>query len=91
MGALVLEHEVSQWMEGTSGRSELLEHLRMAKAQDATIRLVIAHPAPDQARLVGQVADERRIRKDYSVRDDLIGTLELFDGDVVRVIFRRAG
>ena len=89
--SLVFEDKVSQWMDGTSGKSEVLEHLRRAHEQRAKVHLVIAHPAKEDVEKVGTIRDERKIRKDYSDRQDLLGFVDRFDGDAVRIVFRRAG
>jgi hypothetical protein len=81
---------LSSWLGNVPGRNEFAAHLLAAKDQGLLLRLVIAHPASEaDARLVGKVADESSINKTFSVREDIVGHLQHFDGDEVHVVFRR--
>jgi hypothetical protein len=91
-GTLVYTDTLSQWKGNSDGRNEFRRHLNSVKDSGAPIKLVVAHPvSPADAALVGQVSDESKIKKTFSVRQDLIGTLEEFDDDTLRIVFRRAG
>lgn len=90
-GTLVYRDTLSLWKGNDDGRNELRNHLNAIKASGVRIRLVIAHPVSvDDASLVGKVADESKIKKTFSVREDVLGTLEEFDGDSLCIVFRRA-
>lgn len=89
-GALVFEGKVSRWMDGSSGKREVLEHFKRAHEDGAKVRLVLLHQRSEDRGKVGNVADERKISKEYST-PDFIGFIDHFDGDAFRVVFRRAG
>jgi len=83
---------LSSWKGNFTGRAELQSHLEAARSSAAQIKVVIAHPATlADAAFVGKVSDESTINKTFSVRDDLVGSLEEYDGDEVRIVFKRAG
>jgi len=89
---LVYTDTLSQWKGNAVGRSELQKHLRAIQVSGAAIKLVLAHPASlAEAAKVGQVADESEIKKTFSIREDLVGKLESFDDDTLRIVFARAG
>jgi hypothetical protein len=91
-GTLVYADTLSLWKGNDDGRNEFRRHLSAAKDCGASIRLVVAHPvSPADAALVGKVPDESKIKKTFSVRQDVVGTLEEFDDDTLRIVFRRAG
>lgn len=92
-GTLVYRDTLSLWKGNEVGRNELRRHLATVKKSGVAIKLVIAHPASSEdAALVGQVSDERRIKKTYSVRPDFIGALQEFENeDTLRIVFRRSG
>lgn len=88
-GALEYRDSLSKWKGNASGCAYLKEHLKTACAAAVPVKLVIAHPATlADAALVGNVPDESKINKTFSVREDLVGTIESFDGDNVLIIFR---
>lgn len=90
-GTLEYRDTLSKWKGNFGGRSELQGHLSTAKTSSLPIKLVIAHPATlADAALVGMVADESEINKTFSVRKDLIGSLESYDGDELHIVFRRS-
>ncbi len=91
-GTLVYKDTLSQWKGNHDGRNEFRHHLNAAKVAGARIRLVVAHPvSADDAKLVGNVPDESKIKKTFSVREDLVGALVSFDDDTLCIVFRRAG
>jgi hypothetical protein len=80
---------LSQWKGNHTGRGEFIRHLQMAKDTNAAVMLVIAHPAnAAAAQLIGNVPDESVIPKTFESRENVIGTLEMFDGDALRIVFR---
>lgn len=88
-GTLEYRDILANWKGNTQGRAELKRHLSVVQASPRPIKLVIAHPAtPADAAMVGKVADESRIKKTFSIREDLVGSLESFDGDRLRIVFR---
>ena len=89
-GTLEYRDRLTQWKGNPNGCTSLKEHLRAAQDAAVTVKLVIAHPASlADAALVGNVADESNINKTFSVREDLVGTIESFDGDEVVILFRK--
>lgn len=90
-GTLEYRDTLSKWKGNAPGRAELKRHLKAVQDSPRPIKLVIAHPASlADAALVGKVADESKINKTFSVREDLVGALESYDGDEVFIVFRRA-
>lgn len=82
---------LSEWLGNIPGRNELAAHLQSVKQQGLKLYLVIAHPTSKEgAERVGKVADESSISKTFSVRDDVVGNLQDFDGDTLRIVFERA-
>jgi hypothetical protein len=91
-GTLIYRDTLSQWKGNDAGRNEFRRHLNEVKASRVPIKLVVAHPvSAEEAALVGIVSDESKIKKTFSIREDLIGTLEEFDNDTLCIVFRRAG
>ena len=92
-GTLVYTDTLSHWKGNKDGQNELRRHLVAVKNSGVPIKLVIAHPAsPEDAALVGKVSDESKIKKTFSVRPEVVGTLEDFqDEDTLRIVFRRSG
>ena len=82
---------LSTWLGNAHGRNEFSEHLRIAKSRNLDVLLVIAHPvSPSDKEQVGRVGDESTINKTFSVKENVIGTLEEYDGNALRIVFRRA-
>ncbi|CAN7246164.1 hypothetical protein LJR175_001015 [Variovorax sp. LjRoot175] len=89
-GTLVYVDTLSHWQGNEPGRREFERHLHAVVASRLPIKVVIAHPTSEQdAALVGNVADESKIKKTFSVREDFVGSLADFDGDTLRIVFRR--
>ena len=86
---LTYSDRLSAWKGNEPGRNEFQRLLQDAKAQGAAVRIVLAHPHPSQAHLVGQVPDESVIKKTFSIREDWVGTIEYFDGDEYRLAVRQ--
>lgn len=87
---LTYSDRLSGWKGNELGKNELQQLLRRAQEHQAPLRIVLAHPDPSQAHLVGQVADESFIKKTFSVREDWVGFIEHFDGDEYRFLIRQA-
>ncbi|WP_219215915.1 hypothetical protein [Variovorax boronicumulans] len=88
-GSLVYEDVLSTWRGNAHGRTELRRHLEQVRETGKRIRLIEAIPTGTQAAaMVGEVANEAGIPKTFRIRSELIGTLEEFDGDRLRYIFR---
>jgi hypothetical protein len=91
-GTLIYRDTLSQWKGNDVGRNEFRNHLGAVQISKVPIKLVIARPrSASDAALVGQVTDESKIKKTFAVREDLVGSLEEFDGDALCIVFRRAG
>jgi len=88
---MVYRDVLSKWLGNVPGQNEIREHLHRAKSESLPIRLVIAHPvtASDE-QLVGKVTDESKIKKTFSVKETVVGTLEEFDGDSLLIVSRKA-
>lgn len=90
-GTLIYRDTLSQWKGNDMGRNEFRNHLGAVHISNAPIKLIIARPSSAaDADLVGQVADESKIKKIFAVREDLVGSLKEFDGDALCIVFRRA-
>jgi len=86
---ITYEDVLSRWLGNAGGRAELRSHLTQLKRDGGRLRLVIAHPKTEADRaLVGKVQNEAIIPKTFEVRPQLIGTLEEFDGDYLKYVFR---
>lgn len=87
---LVYTDQLSAWLGNEPGRSELKRLLELAKEKSLPVRIVIAHPEGERAQAqVGKISDESLIRKSFSVRPELRGTITDFDGDRVSIEFAR--
>lgn len=87
---MVYTDELDKWQGNEPGRNEFAQALITARAQGTRLRLIVALPkTPEDAQLVGKVPDESIIKKDFDVRDDIFGDVVLFDGNAVRLEFRR--
>lgn len=81
---------LSSWLGNVPGRNELAVHLQTAKDRGLLLRLVLSHPvSAADAQRVGKVSDESSINKVFSVREDIFGHIQSFDGDAVHIVFRR--
>lgn len=78
----------SNWKGNELGRNEFKRLLHDTAARNAPIYIVLAHPDPSQAHLVGAIQDESVIKKTFSIRQDWIGAVEHFDGDSYRIVIR---
>lgn len=90
-GTMIYKDTLSNWLGNVHGRNEFAKHLRIVQSDGLKLRLAIAHPknTADEVR-VGTVADETSIDKTFSVMLNVIGTLEEFDGNSLRVVFEPA-
>ena len=88
---LQYEDQLSTWVGNRDhGAPELKTHVERATTERAPLKLVIAHAVdPAERALVGRVADESAIRKEFSIREDFVGEVAEFDGDSMRLVFRR--
>jgi hypothetical protein len=87
---LQYQDRLSSWAGNRNhGAKEFKGHLERVVAEGTLLRLVITHARrPADHALVGQVADESAIPKEFSVREDLVGEVARFDGDELRLVFR---
>ncbi len=92
-GARTLQYgdQLSTWVGNRDhGAPEFRAHLERAVVERAPLKLVIAHALdPVDLALVGTIEDESAIRKDFSIREDLVGEVAEFDRDSMRLVFRR--
>jgi hypothetical protein len=83
--------KLSEWKGNTThGRPELAGLLSAAHAAGTPVRLVVVTPkTPEDAALVGNVANESVIEKTFAVRTNLVGHVTAFDGDTVVIVFKQ--
>lgn len=81
-GALVFEAHASRWKG--PGNTEFRENVTRALETGAPLRLVVV--TTDEADRVEASEDASKIRKDFSIREDLLGKVEEWDGN--RYVFR---
>lgn len=87
---LVYQDQLSEWLGNSLGRQELHGLLAQAAEDGLCVRVVIAHPIGDKARAqVGEVKDESLVRKTFSVRPELRGSIKHYDGDLLRIEFEK--
>lgn len=90
-GTLEYKDTLSKWLGNVPGCNEIRNHLHKVQAAALPIHLVIAHPvSAAEEDLVGKVADESGIKKTFSVKKEVVGTLAEYDGDTLRIVFRKA-
>lgn len=90
-GTKVYDDVLSEWRGNVPGRNELRRHLAQVQATGKRIRLIEAVPKNAKAAaMVGNVPNEADIPKIFKARREMIGTLDAFDGDRLRYIFRIA-
>lgn len=86
---MTYEDVLSNWLGNAVGKAELSRHLNQVQRDGGRVRLIIAHPKNEAAKaLIGKVPNEAIIPKTFEVRPKMIGTLEEFDGDYLKYIFR---
>lgn len=83
-GALYVDR-LSRWT-GT-GNAHFAEHLKQALADKLPVRIVIAVASDPEGLERGD--DVTAMKKTYLVRDDVIGRIELFDGDNFHIRLER--
>lgn len=81
-GAMEFEAYASRW--GGPGNKEFRENVQRAFETNASLRLVIAKT--DEIKRVEASEDASKIKKEFSVRTELVGTVVEWDGD--RYLFR---
>lgn len=80
---------LSGWLGNAVGREELRRHLTQLQRDGGRVRLILAHPKREEDKaLIGKVPDESIIPKTFEARPKMIGTLEEFDGDRLKYVFR---
>lgn len=81
-GAMEFEAFASRW--AGPGNKEFRENVQLAFETNASLRLVIAKT--DEIKRVEASEDASKIKKEFSVRTDLVGKVVEWDGD--RYLFR---
>lgn len=69
------------------GNKEFRENLARAKSENALIRLVIS--STEHKDHIESGGDASKVKKDFHVREDLVGQVVEFDGDDYVVRFKR--
>lgn len=84
-GIMIYEDRLSRWKG--PGSNLLREHLEQAQKEDLPVRLVMARAEDTAAIDSGSAASA--VKKTYTAREDVIGKVVEFDGDLFRVEFRQ--
>ena len=84
---LTYTDHLSRWQHNTPGKNLLIEHLTKAHQEKLPARLVIA--TTDQPDVVERGEDASTIRKTFHIREDVVGSVTVFDGDEFILEFRR--
>jgi hypothetical protein len=85
-GVLRYVDRLSRWTGNTVGNNLLKSHLVKAHSEALPVRLVIATAeSPEE---VESVDDASKIKKTFSVREDLVGRVTSFDGDNFVIEYR---
>jgi hypothetical protein len=82
---LVYEDRLSRW-KNPRGANLLHKHLVQARAENLPVRLILATII--DVSLIG-TGEARKIPKTFSVHDDLVGRVTLFDGDRFVIEFHK--
>lgn len=86
-GVMRYEDQLSRWELNQPGKAELEKHLRDAYENDLQVKLIIATPTNPEPVIKGERADKQK--KEYHLREDMVGKVEEFDGDKFAIVFRR--
>ena len=78
-GKLVYSDRLSRWDGNIPGNNLMRKHLEEAVAKDLPIRLVKA--TTSDIKLVDSGGDASKAKNTFSVRDELVGRVTMFDGD----------
>jgi hypothetical protein len=84
---LTYTDKLSRWKSNKLGQALFVEHLAAARDHELPIRLVIA--TAERPELVDQDADATKIKKTYATKPEVAGHVVHFDGDNIRIEFRR--
>jgi hypothetical protein len=84
-GIMIYEDRLSR--SKGPGSNLLREHLEQAQKEDLPVRLVMAR-AEDTA-AIDSGSDASAVKKTYTAREEVIGKVVEFDGDLFRVEFRQ--
>ena len=86
-GKLRYADRLSRWKPNPAGKNLLNEHLTLG--QSRPVRLIIATTQKEYEDVVDRGEDASTIPKTFHIREDLTGTVTLFDGDNFELEFRR--
>jgi len=87
-GKLRLIDTLSRWKHNSAGNNLLRQHLEEATDKNLDIHLVLVRT--DETEVVDAGGDASKVKKSFSVRQDIIGKLVEFDGDKFVIDFVRA-
>lgn len=85
-GILLYVDRLSRWTGNVAGNNLLKSHLSKAFKEKLPARVVMA--TAEKPEEVESVNDASKIRKKFTVREDLIGHVTLFDGDNFVIEYR---
>jgi hypothetical protein len=89
VGTWIYEDDIDSWKGLPHSGNEFRQNLRRALDGSLTVRLVLARPKTARdAEMVGNVQDERAIKKTFHVCPDITGRVESFDGSRLRLAFK---
>lgn len=86
-GVLPYDDMLSRWNGNSLGNSLLRQHVTDAFEKKIPVRLVVAKT--DHTDEVDHGHDASKVPKTFHIREDLVGTVTLFDGDRFVIEFKR--
>lgn len=86
-GTLRYVDRLSRWDGNAAGNNLLRDHLTRAMSEDLPVRLVIART--EETDIVDAGEDASKVAKSFGVREDVVGRVVAFDGDVFEFEFKR--
>ena len=84
-GIMIYEDRLSRWKG--PGSNLLGEHLNQAQRENLPVRLVMARAEDRDA--IDSGSDASMVKKTFTAREDLIGKVIEFDGDLFRIEFKQ--
>ena len=85
---LVYSDNLTRWTGNKLGSEELRQYLEKAVANQLDIFLVIARA--ENVNELYQVMDASKVKKQFTVRKDVVGKISSFDGDNFCIVFKKS-
>lgn len=83
---LTYTDRLSRWNLNAPGKNLLTEHLRKAHDERLDVRLVIART--DQPEVVERGEEAASLKKEFYIKENVVGKVTVFDGDNFVIEFR---